>query len=62
MKYNTSKNHPDFIEVLDNMSIAAKAYERNMKVAAGFIGTGSVLVAIGLGIVGVQQEILRRAK
>lgn len=62
MKYNTIKNHPDFIEVLDNMSAAAKAYERNMKIASAFIGTGSVLVGIGLTIVGVQEQILRRAK
>ena len=62
MEYNTIKNHPDFIEVLDSMGVAAKAYERNMKVASVFIGTGSTLVAVGLTIIAVQEQMLRRAK
>lgn len=62
MEFNTIKNHPDFVEVLGNMGKAAKAYERNMKIASALIGTGSVLVAAGLTIVGIQEQILKRTK
>lgn len=62
MEFNTIKGHPDFIEVLDNMSKAAKAYERNMHLAAGLIGTGSVMVAAGLTIITIQEQILKRSK
>lgn len=62
MEFNTIKNHPDFVEVLDSMGKAAKAYDKNMKVASALIGTGSLLIASGLTLIEVQKQILKRAK
>lgn len=62
MKFNSIKNHPDWLEVLGSMDTAVKAYDRNMKLASGLIGIGSVLVASGMTIIVVQEQILKHYK